>query len=138
MLHGGRGQAAKARLGVHSTKADSEGPTTGTGASFSVRTYVARNPVSYWAHPTLYVRQDLATVSAQQVERVHAIVDVGEGVPDGEPLDWRVLEQACAKMAEASVDRLDSLEALLQGVDALLETTGRALLTAVAQDAPRV
>jgi hypothetical protein len=65
-------------------------------------------------------------------------VDVGEGVRDGEPLDWRVLEQACAKMAESSLDRLDSLEDLLHGGDALLEATGRALLNAVARDAPRV
>jgi hypothetical protein len=65
-------------------------------------------------------------------------VDVGEGVRDGESLDWRVLEQACAKMAEASLDGLDSLEDLLNGVNALLEATGRALLNAVARDAPRV
>jgi hypothetical protein len=60
------------------------------------------------------------------------------GVDDGEPMDWRELEKACLEMAEAGLDRLDSLEALLGSVDALLAATGRTLLTAAARDAPVV
>lgn len=84
------------------------------------------------------LRQELAVVSAQQVERVHAVVAVGEGVDDGGELDWHTLEQACLEMADAALGRLDSLEALLDGVDDLMAATGRALLTAVTAEAPIV
>jgi uncharacterized small protein (DUF1192 family) len=84
------------------------------------------------------LRLEVDRVSAEQVKRVHAVAAVGEGLADGQPMDWETLHAAVVEMTDAAFARLEGLEALLAGVDALLEATGRALLTAATRDAPCV
>ena len=84
------------------------------------------------------LRAEVTRCAQDYIARCDAVARVGEGLGDGDPMQWGTLHAAVVAMVDAGFDVLHSVEVLTGGLDALLEATGRALLTAAARDAPLV